>query len=83
MKLQLAQMQKAKLVQESNAQESTTSAVDSRLLYVGGLVVLGRLVFLAYKHLNEKKLPPEIQMSPVNTRPRTTTPPPPQNLKMN
>ena len=66
-------MQKAESVQESDSTAADRS----------GLVVLGGLVFLVYKHLNEKKLPPEIQMSPVNTRPRTTTPPPPQNLKMN
>ena len=77
MKLQLAQMQKAESVQESDS--TTTNAIDTRLLYVGGIVMLGGLEFLVYKRFNNKPRTPEIQMSLVKPRPR----PPPQNLDIN
>ena len=76
MKLQLTQMQKAE-----SAQESDSTAIDSRLLYAGGIVVLGGLAFLAYKRFNNEARAPEIQMSPVKPRP-PRLPTPPQNLDM-
>ena len=75
-------MQKAKLVDPtSDVKESITAKIDSHLFYVGSLVILGGLGFLAYKHLN-KQSPLrwlEIQMSLVKTR---ATPPPPPNFEM-
>jgi predicted flavoprotein YhiN len=41
MKLQLAQMQQAEPVQDNDPK-----AIDSRLLYAGGIVLLGGLAFL-------------------------------------
>ena len=81
MKLQLAQMQKAESTQESDS--TATKTLDSRLLYAGGIVVLGGLAFLAYKRFNNKSRTPEIQMSPVKPRPRPPNPPARQhNLDM-
>ena len=71
MKLQLAQMQQAEPVQDNDPK--TTNAIDSRLLYAGGIVLLGGLAFLVYKRLNNEPRTP--QMSPVKPRPRPPTPP--------
>ena len=68
MKLQLAQMQQAESVQDNDSK-----AIDSRLLYAGGIVLLGGLAFLVYKRLNNEPRTP--QMSPVKPRPRSPTPP--------
>ena len=72
MKLQLAQMQQAESVQDSTA----TNTLDLRLLYAGGIVVLGGLAFLVYKRFNNEPTTP--QMSPVKPRPR----PPALHLEM-
>ena len=69
MKLQLAQMQQAESVQDNDSK--TTNAIDSRLLYAGGIVLLGGLAFLVYKRLNNEPRTP--QMSPVKPRPRPPT----------
>ena len=74
MKLQLIQMQQAESVQDNDS-----TAIDTRLLYAGGIVVLGGLAFLAYKRFNNVSRTPEIQMSPV--KPRLPIPPQ-QNLDM-
>ena len=72
MKLQLAQMQQAESVEDSTAR-NVTNTLDSRLLYAGGIVVLGGLAFLVYKRFNnESRIP---QMSPVKQRPRPPAPP--------
>ena len=80
MKLQLARMQQAESIEESTAR-NVTNTLDSRLLYAGGIVVLGGLAFLAYQRFNNVSRTPEIQMSPVKPRLRPPTPPP-QNLDM-
>ena len=72
MKLQLAQMQQAESVEDS----TDTNAIDTRLLYAGGIVVLGGLAFLVYKRFNNEPRTP--QMSPVKPRPPT----PPLRLEM-
>ena len=69
-------MQKAESVQESDS--TATNAIDTRLLYAGGLIVLGGLAILAYERFNNKPRTPE--MSPV--KPRPPTPMPQQNLDM-
>ena len=74
MKLQLAQMQQAESVEDSTAR-NVTNTLDSRLLYAGGIVLLGGLAFLAYKRFNNVSRTPEIQMSPVKPRLRPPTPP--------
>ena len=71
MKLQLAQMQQAEPVQDNDPK-----AIDSCLLYAGGIVLLGGLAFLVYKRLNNEPRTP--QMSPVKPRPLT----PPLRLEM-
>ena len=75
MKLQLAQMQQAESVQDSTVR-NVTNTLDSRLLYAGGIVLLGGLAFLVYKRLNNEPTTP--QMSPVKPRPPT----PPLRLEM-
>ena len=74
MKLQLAQMQQAESVQDNDSK--ATNAIDTRLLYAGGIVLLGGLAFLVYKRLNNEPTTP--QMSPVKPRPPT----PPLRLEM-
>ena len=69
MKLQLAQIQNAESEQESDS--NATNAIDTRLLYAGGIVLLGGLAFLVYKRFNNEPRTP--QMSPVKPRPRPPT----------
>ena len=52
MKLQLAQMQKAETAQPNQSSRESFN-VDSRLLYVGGFVVLGGLGLLLLKHFGQ------------------------------
>ena len=66
MKLQLAQMQQAESVEDST-NRNVTNTLDSRLLYAGGIVLLGGLAFLVYKRFNNEPRTP--QMSPVKPRP--------------
>ena len=80
MKLQLAQMQQAESVEDST-NRNVMNTLDSRLLYAGGILLLGGLAFLVYKRFNNEPRTPEMQMSPVKPRPRPPTPPP-QNLDM-
>ena len=67
MKQQLAQMQKAESTEPSiqSSQASITTKVDSRLFYLGDLVILGGLGLLTLKHFNKPQPQPQIQMSPA------------------
>ena len=75
MKLQLAQMQQAESGNDST-NRNVMITLDSRLLYAGGIVLLGGLAFLVYKRFNNEPRTP--QMSPVKPRPPT----PPLRLEM-
>ena len=72
MKLQLAQMQQAESGNDST-NRNVMITLDSRLLYAGGIVLLGGLAFLVYKRFNNEPRTP--QMSPVKPTPRPPTHP--------
>ena len=78
-KLQLAQMQKAETA-EPNQSSRESFNVDSRLLDVGGFVVVGGLGLLLLKHFGQPQQHPEIHMSPLPPQVKTT--PPPSDLDM-